>query len=284
MIIREISAAGILTRSNIPNTDLVVNPYIGCEHGCIYCYAEFMKRFTNHREPWGSFLDIKINADSLVKPKGKYHKKRILFSSVTDPYLPHESKYKITRKILQKLISHQPSISILTKSELITRDIDILKQFKTIEVGISVSTTKDELAKQLEPHASSPLKRFAALKKCRDSGLKTYIFISPIFPYISDIGKIMKLTENHADYYMFENLNLRPTNRKKIFDFIKEFTPHLIEKYKVIYNKPYDLSYWDQLSVKIEELSKIFNVRCINCFHHGGFSKSKGRNKKSIVV
>ena len=273
MIIKEIHVKGILTKSNIPDIDLVVNPYIGCVHGCIYCYAEFMKRFTNHHEPWGEFLDIKINSSELVKPRGQYSNKIILMSSVTDPYLPYERKYELTRKILKKLIAHQPTISILTKSDLVIRDIDILKQFKNVEIGISVSTMNDLLVKQLEPRASIPLRRFEAIRNCHEEGLKTYIFFSPIFPYITEIEEIMEKTVEYVDYFMFENLNIRPHNRNRIFKFIKENKPELLAKYKDIFDKPQDLSYWDMLSNKIKNLEKIYNVKCLNCFHHGGFSK-----------
>ena len=273
MIIQEINAKSILTKSNIPNVDLVINPYIGCEHGCVYCYAEFMKRFTDHHEPWGSFLDIKINSPNLVKPRGQYRDKRVLLSSVTDPYLLHERKYKLTRKILKKLVNHQPTISILTKSELISRDIDIMKKFNNIEVGISVSTINIEYMKQLEPRASIPIRRFEALKKCKEAGLKTYVFISPIFPYITNLEEIMKMTIDFTDYFMFENLNVRPTNQKRIFNFVKKNQPELQKKYEQIYNRPQDNSYWDLLSVKIEDLSKKYKIECVNCFHHGGFKK-----------
>ncbi len=92
MKIKEINVRGIITKSNLPGTDYVVNPYIGCQHGCIYCYSEFMKRFTNHHEEWGKFVDVKLNAPELVK--SQYNGKRILFSSVTDSYQPLEAKYK----------------------------------------------------------------------------------------------------------------------------------------------------------------------------------------------
>ena len=273
MKIQEISAKSILTKSNIPSVDLVVNPYVGCEHGCIYCYAEFMKRFTNHHEPWGTFLDVKINAPDLVKPRGQYRNKNVLLSSVTDPYLPHERKYEITRKILEKLVPHQPSLTILTKSELLVRDIDLLKKFDDIDVSISISTLNEEYMKQLEPRASIPSRRLAALRKCNEAGLKTHVFISPIFPYITEIEEIMKRAIDFVDYFSFENLNIRPHNRKRVFDFVKKNQPALLVKYKTIFDKPQDNSYWDLLSDKIVELSKKYKIECVNHFHHGGFSK-----------
>jgi len=97
-----------------------------------------------------------------------------------------------------------------------------MKKFHNIEVGISVSTINIEYMKQPEPRASIPIRRFEALKKCKETGLKTYVFFSPIFPYITNLEEIMKLAVNFTDYFMFENLNVRPTNRKRIFNFEKK--------------------------------------------------------------
>ena len=131
MKIKKIKAKSIIVKSNLPEGDFVINPYIGCQHGCKYCYARFMKRFTGHTEPWGSFVDVKINAPDLIpKDTNKYKNKSIVISSVTDPYQPIERKYKLTRKILEKLVPFQPHLNLITKSDLVIRDIDLFKQFK----------------------------------------------------------------------------------------------------------------------------------------------------------
>jgi DNA repair photolyase len=120
-------AKSTITKSNIPSVDYVINPYTGCQHKCIYCYAEFMIRFTNHKgEKWGEFLDIKTFDFNKIKAQ-KYNGKSLLLSSVTDPYLPLEKKYENTRKILEKLVGTDAEVSILTKSKLVTRDIDLFK-------------------------------------------------------------------------------------------------------------------------------------------------------------
>ncbi|TXT58629.1 MAG: hypothetical protein BAJALOKI2v1_330001, partial [Promethearchaeota archaeon] len=119
MKVRNKDAKNIIVRSNIPGVNYVINPYTGCQHGCIYCYAEFMKRFTDHKgEEWGEFLDIKQYDFSKIKAH-KYDNKTILLSSVTDPYLPLELKCKNTRKILENLIETEAHISILTKSKYV---------------------------------------------------------------------------------------------------------------------------------------------------------------------
>ena len=141
MKIRFKEAKSIVTKSNIPGIDYVINPYIGCQHGCIYCYAEFMKRFTDHKgENWGDFLDIKNYSIEKIQPE-KYDGKTILLSSVTDPYIPLELKYKKTRMILEHLIGTKAKISILTKSKFAKRDIDIFKKFDNLEFGICLLYT-----------------------------------------------------------------------------------------------------------------------------------------------
>src|SRR3989344_6271895 len=176
--IQEIQVKSILTNSKLPETDYVINPYVGCMHACPYCYAVFMKRFTNHKEEWGRFVDVKINAPEILE-KEIVNAKRgtVLLSSVTDPYHPIEIKYKITRKVLEILLKHQFHTSILTKSDLVKRDIDLLKQFKECEVGFSFLSFDDKHRKDFEPVASSPQRRLDAMKKLKKNGIKIYAFI-----------------------------------------------------------------------------------------------------------
>jgi len=172
-----------------------------------------MKRFTGHGEDWGDFIDVKINAPNLIpsindqKPS-KYSGKKILLSSVTDPYIPIEGKYEITRGILQKLIPHQPDLSILTKSDLVLRDLDLIKQFKNREIGFSFSSLEEYIRMEVEPRASPIDKRLNALKMVHEKGVRSYVFISPIIPFITDWKDIINKTSNYTYYFMFENLNV----------------------------------------------------------------------------
>ena len=126
MLVKEIKANDYLTKSNLPASDYVINPYIGCTHGCKYCYASFMKRFTGHKEDWGDFVDIKLCNKKINL--NKISKKSVFLSSVTDCYNQLEEKYKLTRHILEQLVNSDCYLSISTKSKLILRDIDILKK------------------------------------------------------------------------------------------------------------------------------------------------------------
>lgn len=267
-MIKEIQTKSIIGKTNIPGADYAANPYIGCSCGCIYCYAEFMKRFANHKEPWGKFVDAKVNANLLIKNPKKYDGKRILFSSVTDPYQPAEAKYGITRKILERLSEGNPEIEILTKSPLVTRDIDVLKRFEDASVGVSVSTLDERIARILEPGAAPPSARLSALRRCSDAGLDTYVFVSPIFPSITDIEEIVGAD---CKNFMFENLNIRPTNRAKIYSFLFGNFPELIPKYRKIFDEG-DSSYWDGLKTEIRGICRKAGKGCEICFHHGGFS------------
>ncbi len=268
--VREINVKGIITRSKLPDADYVVNPYVGCQHGCVYCYSEFMKRFTGHDEPWGSFVDVKINAPELVNAHGQYRGKTLLFSSVTDPYQPLEGRYRLTRRILEELVNEQPSIEILTKSGLVTRDLDILRRFDDVTVGISIATLNRNYSKQLEPVAASQKKRISALKKCKRSGIRTYVFVSPIFPYITEIDEILELSAPFVDYFMFENLNLRPTNRRRVYRFLEKNVPELLPRYRKIYESG-DRMYWRDLKGEIKRLCRRLGKESRIYFHHGGF-------------
>ena len=264
-------AKSIITKSNIPQIDYVINPYTGCQHGCIYCYAEFMIRFTNHKgDKWGEFLDIKQFELDKIKPQ-RYDGKRILLSSVTDPYLPLEKKYQNTRKILEKLVGTNAEVTILTKSKLVVRDIDLFKKFKNIEVGISLSTLNDDFARVLERGASKPSDRFAAIKEIHENGIQTYIFISPFFPEITDFKAIIGETLDYTDTYSFENLNFRPHNISRIMRIIEEYYPEFLSKYKEIQK---NRIYWDILEEEIRSYCEKMKLNYKIEFHHGGFSKS----------
>ena len=265
MKIREIKAKSIFSKTGL-GSDFVINPYIGCMHACIYCYARFMKRFTNHPEPWGHFVDVKINAPDLIPEKtDKYKGKSILMSSVTDPYHPIEIRYKLTRKILEKLIPLEPDLEILTKSDLVLRDIDLLKQFKKCLITFSLSFLDKNFQKQLEPLASSPERRIKAVKQIFESGIKTAIFISPIFPEITDWRKIINRTKNFISEYWFENLNPYFSVQPNIINFLKRNRPELINKYQKIWlGKD---NYWKLKMKEIRDFCQENKIKCEIYFH-----------------
>ena len=236
MQIAKIRAKNILTRSKIGSGGYAINPYVGCPHGCIYCYAEFMRGVTGHEEAWGEFLDVKdFDMASLAKFAASHGGERVFMSSVTDCYNPYEARFGLTRKVLETLAGSDVNLQILTKSSLVTRDIDLLQTMPNVRVGVSLSVIDESLRRMLELRASSVAARIAAIKKLRAAGVKTYIFVAPIFPQITPVFDIISRYGDAADEIWFDRLNLYPNFRDKILAFIGRNFPELLPLYKQIY-------------------------------------------------
>ena len=178
----------VMTKSSLPVGGYSVNPYVGCPHACRYCYASFMKRFTGHTEKWGTFLDVKN------------------WPRITDGYNEHEATYRRTRMLLEQLRGTSAEIMVTTKSDLVLRDIDLLKTFPKVTVSWSVNTL-DEAFKDDMDDAPSIERRLAAMKKFHDEGIRTVCFVSPIFPGITDVPAIIDRAKDQADLIWLENLN-----------------------------------------------------------------------------
>lgn len=266
-----------LTKSNLPASDYVINPYIGCPHACKYCYASFMKRFTGHAEKWGDFIDIKeCNKPINIK---KLHGKSVFISSVTDCYNPFEETYKITRNILEQLVDADCQITISTKSSLILRDLDLLKCFSHLKVAFSINTLDESFRKDMD-NASTIQERLTAMKTLYSNGIYTVLFLSPIFPYITNYREIIDSTQNFVREYWFENLNLRGTYKKEILDYIRNNYPSLLHAYQKIYIHK-DMTYWRELA---EDLDNYCNIRCVkyeNYFYHEKLVKRSVNQKSS---
>lgn len=251
MQIAKIRAKNILSRSKIGSGGYAINPYVGCPHGCIYCYAEFMRSATGHEEAWGKFLDVKdFDTASLVKFAASHGGERVFMSSVTDCYNPYEAQFGATHKVLETLAGSDINLQILTKSSLVMRDIDLLQTMPNVRVGVSLSVIDESLRRILEPRASPVAARIAAVKKLRTTGVKTYIFVAPIFPQITPVFDIISHYGDAADEIWFDRLNLYPNFRDKILAFIGRNFPALLPLYKKIYLFSED-DYFEQLADEI---------------------------------
>jgi len=209
MIVKEIQAKAILSVSKV--YDYVINPYTGCQHGCTYCYARFMKRFTGHKEPWGEFVDVKINASDLLQVEIKRKKRgRVWVSGVCDPYQPLEAQYKLSRRCLEILEQHNWPVTVQTRSPLILRDIDILKGARDFEVGFTVTTINDGIRKLFESNAPPIKDRLNALDALHQAGIRTYAMIAPMLPGAECLAEALegkvdsiivdRMNYNHADW------------------------------------------------------------------------------------
>ena len=271
IIEKQIKVNDYVTKSNLPASDYVINPYVGCPHGCKYCYASFMKRFTGHKEDWGTFVDIKL-CDKKININ-KLKNKRVFLSSVTDCYNKFEEKYELTRNILKQLVDADCELSISTKSKLILRDLDLLKQMKNLTVSMSINTLDENFKNDMDN--ASPIKeRLNTLRELHDNGIYTVLFMSPIFPYITKFKEIIEISKEYIDEYWFENLNLRGAYKTKILLYIQEKYPKLINEYNDIYIKG-NKKYWNELSKDIKNYCEINNVKFINYFYHEKLVENK---------
>jgi len=190
MIIREIQAKNILSKSRV--YDYVINPYTGCSHSCTYCYARFMKRFTGHKEPWGEFVDVKCNAPDLLQSEINRKKPgRVWISGVCDPYQPLEAQYQLTHRCLEILVRYLWPVTVQTRSPLVLRDLDLLKQGYELEVGITITTADDHIRRLFEPRAPPIAKRIATLDTLHQAGIRTFAMIAPLLPGAEGLGTLL---------------------------------------------------------------------------------------------
>lgn len=253
MEIKEIQSKTILVNCRIPGIDFTINPYIGCQFACKYCYASFMGRFVGKKvSDWGDYVYVKINAPELLlkelprKLKGKGTGKEIFISSVTDPYQGLEVKYKLTRRCLQILadFGFAGNLSILTKSDLVLRDVDILKKLKKVAVGLTVTSTDDNISRYFEKYAPAVSKRLAALRSLNKQKIPTYAFIGPLLPhFVAKKETLKKLFQELAridtrDIFI-EHLNLSPYIRGRLLTEMRGIEGEILGKFYLSQTKTY---------------------------------------------
>ena len=252
ILIRDVETKNIMTKSTLPVGGYSVNPYVGCTHGCKYCYASFMKRFTGHTEPWGTFLDVK-HWPAIKNPR-KYAGQRVVIGSVTDGYLPQEAQFGNTRRLLEQLRGSGAEILICTKSDLVVRDIDLLKELGKVTVSWSINTLDEDFQNEMD-RAASIGRRLEAMKQVYDAGIRTVCFVAPVFPGITDFVSIFHRVKDQCDLVWLENLNLRGSFKKDILDYIRGKHPALYPLYDAIYNQG-DKSYFHALEQEAKRLAK----------------------------
>ena len=289
-VIRKIEVKSVVTKSNLPVCEYSVNPYVGCTHGCRYCYASFMKRFTGHAEPWGGFLDVKHWPE--IKRPEKYAGKELFIGSVTDPYLPQEERYQRTRALLVQLQGSGAKISIATKSDLVLRDLDLIRTFPDARVSWSINTLDEAFQGDMDG-AVSIERRLAAMKAFHSAGVRTTCFISPIFPGITDVKAVIDRAKAQCNLIWLENLNLRGSYKAVIMDYIREKHPQFLPLYQEIYSRN-DRRYWEALDAALktyaagigldyitndDSLTRAFDAPpvIVNYFYHEQIKKSARR-------
>jgi len=253
----EVRCRGILSHSGIGGMDYAVNPYLGCGHACAYCYARFMTRFGHAGAEWGSFVDVKVNAlDRLREEAPRKRRGRVLLSSVTDAYQPLERKYRLTRGALGILSEYGYSIDILTKSDLVLRDLDLLTKMDDVEVGLTITSLDDGVRRAFEPGASTVQARLDALGKLSDAGLPTYAFIGPLLPYLSDenLDGLLDLLADRVNRLIVDRLNIKCGNMPVIRRVLEAHYPDLAPLFESALVE--DSDYYTALRSRVAEMCR----------------------------
>lgn len=293
MELKEVQAKTILVKCNIPGIDYVINPYIGCRFACKYCYASFMGRFVNKSiYDWGEYVYAKINAPELLKKeikklKNKGKGKEIFLSSVTDPYQETEGKYQLTRQCLEIIADYgfEGVVSILTKSNHVTRDIDVFKRIKNIVVGLTVTSTNDKISRYFEKYAPPVTARLKALKELNKNGIKTYAFIGPLLPHFvaqtDELEKLVKsISETGTKDIFIENLNLARYIKLRMVQEMKDVDKDILDKFYLSQSKVYR----GQIEEIIKKLIKKYKMNLLldMIIYHKEFQNSHRYGQKDI--
>lgn len=223
--------------------DYALNCYRGCQHGCIYCYARFASRFSHPDEEWGTFVDVRVNApEVLVREVRRRRRGRVFMCSVCDGWQPLEGKYQLTRRCLEVLLRHGFSVTILTKSRLVSRDLDLLPG-APVELGVTVTTLDEGLRRIIEPHSSPSAERLAVLEEAKGKGITTYAFLGPLMPCLSDTEENLRsllrlLKEIRVDYFYIDRLNPRPRVWLSLSRMLVHHFPSLLPEYRRVLYDP----------------------------------------------
>lgn len=222
LIGREIHARSLLNKSKI--FDYCLNPYTGCQVGCRYCYARlFIPRYSGHSESWGTFVDVKVNAVEVLRRQLRRTRRGVVWiSSVCDPYQPLERRLQLTRRLLKVLLEFDFPINIQTKNALVLRDLDLFLGFEEIEVGLTITTENESIARLFEPGASPVKERIEALGKLKQAGLRTFAFLGPLLPGSPE--RLIGLLEGKVDQVFIDRMNYLPA----VIGFYRQ---HGLEKY-----------------------------------------------------
>jgi DNA repair photolyase len=229
--------------------DYAINPYRGCEYACTYCYARYTHEFMD-LEHWLDFerkVFVKRGArTALLRDLRRLdlRGKSIAIGTATDPYQPAERRFRLTRSVLEVLAEQRGlELSLTTKSDLVTRDIDLLVRVSAgnrLHVNVTITTPHYQLARRMEPRAPRPDKRLAAVRALADAGLCVGVFLMPILPGINDdtadLESLIRLAHDAgANYLVSQVLFLRSSSRKRFFPFVAEQFPDLLPRYRELY-------------------------------------------------
>lgn len=259
--IREIKCKSAIGKCGFPGGGWAINPYVGCSHKCVYCYSRFMKRFTGHTEEWGTFVDARTNIAEVLERQmhsPKYQKGQIFIGTVTDPYQPIEENYQLTRGVLKVLVNYQNPVSVLTKSDLVLRDLDLLKQLKDINVNFTITTLDEKWKELTEPNSPTVKQRLQAMKKLASESITVFAMMGPYWPIFTDPEALFREFKKVGVGHVFtESLNTVGGNWAGVEKVLKKHFPQfLLEMRETFFDKKMFDDFYCKAESKIKQLSK----------------------------
>ena len=261
----------LMTRSKIPSIDYAINPYLGCEHACVYCYATFMARFSDIKDAWGSFVGVKENAPEVLRREIPRRAPGVVtFGTVCDSYQPVEEQYRITRSCLEAFGGADGfDVGVLTKSDLVVRDIDVLAKLESSSVGFSISSLDRELAAAFEPGAPSPSRRLAAMRELSQAGVEVWGFFGPVLPALTDdpcsVSEVLAaMADAGAARVLVDTMNLYPKVRSSVRSLMARSFPDRLAAFEVIARE--HGAYSSELSEIVMEAARAAGVEAEVCF------------------
>ncbi len=261
-MIKEVRCKTALSPSGL--YDYALNPYRGCEHACIYCYAPAVLR---EKREWGGFVDAKINMPRVLRRELRRKPRGLVgISTVTDAYQPLEREYRLTRRCLEELLERDFPICIQTKSTLVLRDLDLIREFSQKEVGFTLTTIDDEARRKYEPGSSPIGERLSALEKLSEEGIDTWVFLGPIMPYITskneDLEALIRgIAGSGVKSVLVDKLRMKPGLREKMKAFYSEHYPELLPKFREL-----RADYYGGVKSEVMHLCREYGLKCEPCF------------------
>jgi DNA repair photolyase len=264
VVVREVRCKTLLNRGGIG--DYSFNCYVGCGHGCGYCYARFMQRFHPHPEEWGGFVDVRINAaEALTRQLRRAEPGEVFTCSACDGWQPIEEHYRLTRACCRLLLQAGFRLNVLTKSRLVLRDFDLFAGHD-VRVGVTITTTEESLARIWEPRASSVADRVEVLRQAKTSGLETAVMFGPLLPGISDseeaLARLFALAaETGVDRIWTDILNPRPRVWPSVQRVLREHCPDAYEHWRrLMFDAAYRQEYQRALDDRIRRAARKVHV------------------------
>ena len=259
-VVRETACKTILNRTTLG--DYSLNCYTGCAHACVYCYARFMQRFHPHPEPWGAFVDVKVNAvEVLHRQLRRAEPGEVFVSSACDGWQPIEAERRLTRRCCQLLLERDFQVNVLTKSSLVLSDLEVFAGRKA-RIGTTVTTLDESLRAMWEPRAAPVADRLHVVAEAGRAGLKTAIMFGPLLPFLSDDEtSLASMFERAADLGVqkiwVDALNPRPRVWPSVARLLGRRFPDLLESYRrILFDRARRSAYLEELNQRVDRAAE----------------------------